>query len=336
MTKTSSRTAVIPGTADSGSAPRIIDTHHHIFPPGYASRHIGRLLEITSVVPASDYLNWSARRALDLMDQAGVATAINSITSPGVWFENGEAARSEARECNEFGAGLARDFPGRFGMFGAVPLPDAEGSLREIEHVLDMLKLDGIVVLTNYAGKLLGDPAFAAVFDELNRRKAVVFVHPTMPCCVTPIPGVGAPILDFPVDTTRTMASLVFGGTFSRCPDIRFIFPHGGGVMPSVVQRIASVVQRLKPEERAVKVPRGLEYELRRQYYDLAGVGFSPAAMAGVLQLYPISQLLFGSDEPFNSTTQMAAAVNNFGLAAGDLRAIQCGNGLRLFPRFGA
>jgi len=335
MTKTSSRTAANTGTPNSGSAARIIDTHHHIFPPGYTSRHLERLLEISSIVPAADYLNWSARGALDRMDQAGVATAINSITSPGVWFENGEAARAEARECNEFGAGLARDFPGRFGMFGAVPLPDTEGSLREIEYVLDVLKLEGIGVMTNYSGKLLGDPAFAAVFDELNRRKALVFVHPTTPCCLTPIPGVGVPILDFPVDTTRTMASLVFSGTFSRCPDIRFIFPHGGGVMPSVVQRIASVVQRLKPEERATKLPKGLEYELRRQYYDLASVGSSPVGMTAVLQLYPISQLLFGSDEPFNSTVEMSAALSKLGLRANDLRAIRRENALRLFPRFG-
>ena len=176
------------------------------------------------------------------------ATAINSMTSPGVWFEDGDAARGRARTCNEFGAQMIRDFPGRFGMFAAIPLPDTDGSLKEIEYALDVLKLDGIGLLTSYAGKLLGDPAFTPVFDEINRRKAVVFVHPTMSCCGNPMPGVSPPTIEFPMDSTRTVTSLLFSGGFARYADTRFIFSHGGGMLLPIVQRLYRAAAQMKPD----------------------------------------------------------------------------------------
>lgn len=317
----------------AGNGPKIIDTHHHIYPPHFTAKNLKRIMDDYPVPPASLYLNWSPRFSLDQMDQSGVATAIASITSPGVWFGNNEEGRVWARECNEYGAQLKKDFPGRFGMFTAVPLPDTEGSLREIQYALDVLKLDGIGLLTSYNGKLLGDHAFARVFDELNRRKAVVFVHPTMSCCGNPVPPVSAPTIEFPTDTTRTITSLIYSGAFARCPDIRFIFSHGGGTMPMLVSRIARVgTTTLKPEERAAVIPNGLEHALQRHYYDIATVVTNPAGMAAVLKLIPTTRLLFGSDAPFLTIAETAGALNRFDLPAGDIRAIQRDNALRLFP----
>jgi predicted TIM-barrel fold metal-dependent hydrolase len=314
---------------------RIIDTHHHIYPPHFTAANLKRIVEDATNLPATAYLNWSPRVSLAQMDEAEVQTAICSMTSPGVWFGNNEESRVWARECNEFGAGMARDFPGRFGMFAALPLPDTDGSLAELAHALDVLRLDGIGLLTSYAGRLLGDPGFVPVMQELNRRKAVVFVHPTMStCCGSTIPNISNPPIEFPTDTTRTITSLIYSGTFALCPDIRFIFSHGGGTMPMLLQRIGGAARRMPPEQARAILPNGLEHEMKRQHYDLASIATNPVGMAAVFKLIPVSQLLWGADAPFGSMTQIGAAVNSFELPPAEIAAIQRGNALRLFPRY--
>jgi 6-methylsalicylate decarboxylase len=317
--------------------PRIIDTHHHIYPSRYVAQNLQRLLDDASILPASAYQNWTPSLALEQMDKAGIETAITSITSPGVWFEGDSASdnRNRARDCNEFGATMMRDNPKRFGMFGAIPVPDIEGSLAEIAYIFDVLKLDGIGVLTSYAGKLLGDPAFDAVFDDLNRRKAKVFVHPTMSCCGNVFPGVSGPTIEFPTDSARAIASLLLRGTFARCPNVTFLFSHGGGTLPSIVQRVLGSVRHMSEADRARFVPHGAEYELQRQYYDVASVAMNPAGMAAVLKLWPSTQITYGSDAPFASTTGIVDALAKLDLAPALLQAIHRDNALRLFPRFG-
>jgi predicted TIM-barrel fold metal-dependent hydrolase len=317
--------------------PRIIDTHHHIYPTRYVAQNLQHLLDDATILPASAYQNWTPSLALEQMDKAGIESAITSITSPGVWFEGDSAGdnRTRARDCNEFGATMMREHPKRFGMFGAIPVPDIDGSIAEIAYALDVLKLDGIGVLTSYAGKLLGDPAFDPVFDELNRRKAKVFVHPTMSCCGNVFPGVSGPTIEFPTDSARAIASLLLRGTFARCPNITFLFSHGGGTLPSIVQRVIGSVRTLSPEDRARFVPNGAEYELTRQYYDVASVALNPAGMAAVLKLWPSTQITYGSDAPFGSTTGIVEALMKLDLAPALLQAIHRDNALRLFPRFG-
>jgi 6-methylsalicylate decarboxylase len=316
---------------------RIIDTHHHIYPSRYVAQNLRRLLDDATILPASAYQNWTPSLALEQMDKAGIESAITSITSPGVWFDGDSASdnRARARDCNEFGAQMMREHPKRFGMFAAIPVPDIDGSLAEIAYALDVLKLDGIGVLTSYAGKLLGDPVFDPVFDELNRRKAKVFVHPTMSCCGNVFPGVSGPTIEFPTDSARAIASLLLRGTFARCPNVTFLFSHGGGTLPSIVQRVIGSVRTLSPEDRARFVPKGAEYELQRQYYDVASVALNPAGMAAVLKLWPSTQITYGSDAPFGSTTCIVEALMKLDLAPALLQAIHRDNALRLFPRFG-
>ena len=180
----------------------------------------------------------------------------------------------------------------------------------------------------------MGDAAFAPVFQELNRRKTVVFVHPTMSCCGNVFPGISGLTIEFPTDTARTISSLAITGAFARYPDVAFIFSHGGGSLPSIVQRLNGAVAGMTPEERAVKLPKGLDYELKRQYYDLASVGSAPAGMAAVLKLWPMTQLTYGSDAPFGSTVGIAQGITKYELSDADLRMIRRENALRLFPGY--
>ena len=326
--------ALAPRTFAQGAAagPRIVDTHHHIFPPSFTARNLKRMTDDSPTFPGSFYTNWTPQYSLEQMDQNGVATAIGSMTSPGIWFGNNEEGRRNARDCNEYGAKLAQDFPGRFGMWGAIPLPDVDGSLREIGNIYDQLKLDGVGLMTSYDdGKLLGHPNFAHVLEELNYRKAVVFVHPTISCCAMPIRHLNRVQIDFPTDTTRTITDLIFSGSLIRFPDIRWIFSHGGGTVLMLTPRLAG--GNLTPEERAVTIPNGFEHELQKLYYDIASVALSPIPMAAVLKGIPKEHLLFGSDIPFFTIERIATAVNKFEVPTAELRLIQRENALQLLPR---
>lgn len=307
-----------------------IDVHHHILPPPFMLHARDRVLAISDG-DHSRLLNWTPAAALEEMDKNGVATAITSLGLPSVWFDGASAARALARSCNEYAAKMVRDYPGRFGFFAAVPLPDQEGSLREVEYALDDLKADGIGLVSSYDNKWPGDASFAPVFEELNRRKAVVFIHPAVPgCCGNLMPGIPASTVEFLFDTTRAITSLLVNGTFSRFADIRFIFCHAGGTMPVLAARTAAFVQRHK--EIADHLPNGAAYELRKLYYDVAN-STNPSSMAALMNLVPTSQLLFGSDFPYVPAAVTADGLDRYGLSPGDLQAVARENATRLFPR---
>jgi 6-methylsalicylate decarboxylase len=313
-----------------GAKPNRIDVHHHILPPPYMLRARDRILAISDR-DHSALLNWTPAKAVEEMDKNGIATAIASLGLPGVWLGGAKAARSLSRACNEYAAQMVRDFPGRFGLFAALPLPDREGSMREIAYALDVLKADGFGLVSSYDNKWPGDATFAPVFEELNRRKAVVFIHPAVPgCCGHLMPGIPASTIEFLFDTTRAITSLLVNGTLSRFPDIRFIFCHAGGAMPVLAARTNAFVQRHK--EIADRVPTGVPHELQKLYYDVAN-STNPSSMAALMNLVPTSQLLFGSDFPYVPAAVTANGLDRFGLSASDLQAVSRENAARLFPR---
>jgi 6-methylsalicylate decarboxylase len=157
-----------------------------------------------------------------------------------------------------------------------------------------------------------------------------------MSCCGMGIPGINPPAIDFSTDTTRVIASLAFSGTFTRCPDIKFIFSHGGGTMPMIAQRIAASSRNFTPDRMQKYLPDGFEATVKRQFYDIASVATNPAGMAAVFRLLPTSQLFYGSDAPFGSTTGIANELAKFALPATEIKAIRRENALRLFPRYAA
>jgi predicted TIM-barrel fold metal-dependent hydrolase len=320
------RSSFAAGTSRTIADGRIIDVHRHFFPPEFvaAAREKYRGGE-SSVVS-----EWTPEKALADMDQNGVATAILSITTPGIWLADAEAAGNLARTCNEFAAQLARDYPKRFGFFAVIPLPDTQRSLQEVAYALDTLHADGIGLMTSYGNKWLGDRAFTPVFDELNRRQTIVYVHSTVAdCCRDLMPDVPAPLIEFPHDTTRAIANLIYSGTVARCRGIRFIFANAGGTMPMLAGRVAQLGNLFGSND---KVPQGIETELRRFYYEIANSA-NRAAMRALMSVAPVSQILFGSDSPFVPTTVTATGLASLGLTHKDLQSIQHETAEALFPR---
>jgi predicted TIM-barrel fold metal-dependent hydrolase len=303
------------------SKPRRIDLHHHIVPPSY----------IKSVGPQRDFVGtWTPALALEDMDKGGTETAITCIYSGGALAGHANA-RGIARDCNEYAAQMHRDYPTRFGLFATLPMPDVEGSLEEAEYALDVLKADGIYLQTSYGSQWLGDKAFAPFWEEMNRRKAAVFMHPHAPdCCAGLIPGIPPSAIEYPADTTRTIASLLFSGTAGRCPNVRFIFSHGGGTLPFLIERFTRLAQR---KDHKVTLPKGPLPQIRRFYYELAQASH-PFAVSSIRNLIPLSQLLFGTDYPYRTTVDIARGLGKCGFTARELDAVNRGNALRLFPRF--
>jgi len=317
--------------ATAASNPRRIDVHHHMLPPEYASLTRDRILEITS--GDTTVLKWTPDVTLEQMEQFDVASSILSLPVPGAWYQGKENSRKLARISNEYGARLSKDYPERFGMFAALPLPDVDGSLTEIAYAFDVLGADGAYLQTSYDDKWPGDPAFAPVFDELNRRKAIVFVHPTEPCCCANlIPGIPSNVIEFVFDTTRAITSLLVNGTFSRCPDIRFIFCHSGGTMPVLAARINGFFQARSAL--ASRVPNGVLYELRKLNYDIANAT-NTSSLAALMNLVPTTQMLWGSDFPYRAVGPTATGWDSYQVSDEIKRAVNRDNALKLFPRFG-
>jgi len=306
-----------------------IDTHHHHYPKVYLDK-IDDVLRRTTHAFYPRLIKWQPGQAIEAMDKDGVAVAVLSIGTPSVWLGEPKSSRALARECNDATAKMQADYKGRFGHFATIPLPDADGSLREIEYLYDTLKADGIALATNYDDKYPGEEAFGPVFDELNRRKAVVYFHPTAASfAFNRVKDIPPPTMEFPFDTTRAIASLMFSGTLTRCPDIRWIFSHGGGALPMLAGRIVGLA-RNRPEL-AARVPGGVMAELKKLYYDVVGVG-GRGAFAALKDIADPSHLLFGTDFPFWSPHETITALDGLSLPAAELAAIERGNALALLP----
>jgi predicted TIM-barrel fold metal-dependent hydrolase len=273
--------------------------------------------------------DWTPAKSLEDMGRAGVATAVLSITTPGLSFGDAAAARRLARECNDYGAGLRRSYPERFGLFAALPLPDIDGTLDEIAYAFDVLRADGVGLFTSYGRRWLGDPYFAPVFEELDRRNAVVFTHPTAnECCRNLIPHINESVIEYGTDTTRTIASLVFSGAAARYRNVEFVFSHAGGTMPFLIGRFVNLA---KDPRFAAQLPLGVVGELRRFWYDVAQSA-NPGALSSLMQLVPPSRVLFGSDFPYANAAAHVEGLRGFGFDDAALRAVERANAMALLP----
>lgn len=314
------------------TSPRAIDVHHHFLPPRMMEAARQQFQAAGAQTP-TDFavLQWTPAQSLEQMDQHRVATSI--ISQPTLAAAD-PATRRLIREVNEFGARVCADNPNRFGLFATLPWLDVDESLAEIAHAFDTLRADGVCVLTNYNNERIGDERFAPILDELNRRKAVVHVHPlAAPCCIGLQPNVPTALLEFPYDSTRTIANLLVTGTLARFPDIRFIFSHGGGALPALSGRLFPFAARPQGDDQAPNVaPQTL---LRKHYFDTASITNAPG-MAALTSLVTPSQILFGSDIPYMPLGPSLTQLNNLDLRRAQRRQILRENAERLFPRLQA
>jgi len=312
--------------ASAPARPRRIDIHHHFAPPAWVAEVKGRPLLQTANT------TWTPAKSIEDMDRGGVDAAVVSITNPGLWFGDAAVTRRLARACNEYGAKLVQEHPTRFGLFAAMPLPDVDATLKEIAYAYDTLKADGVGLLTSYDDTWLGNPAYRPVMEELNRRKAVVHVHPTAANCCRNLdyaPGVAPGSMEYGTDTTRAIMGVTFSGDTSRFPDIRFIWSHAGGTAPFLAGRIDGASRNARE-----RMPDGFMHELKRFYYDLAGAA-NAGAIASLLKLVTTAQVLFGTDfPPGGSSLDVARTLAELGLfSESDLRAIERENAVKLLPR---
>jgi 6-methylsalicylate decarboxylase len=317
--------------AGNPNRPLTIDTHHHLLPEFFWQETENAHAPVGGLAP----LPWSKEASISFMDDAGIDIAVVSVSTPGVHTGDSAKARALARRCNEFSAELVLSRPDRFGGFACLPVPDVDASLEELSYALDVLGLDGVVLFTNSNGMYLGDPYLEPVFEELEHRKSVVYVHPNpSPDAVAHSLGLPDNLLDFPTDTNRAVAQMHYTNRFARTPNVRYIFSHAGGSIPYLAARFAIIDEMgfIAGGEQ-----RGSAADMfRRIYWDTALAASDPV-LRMLHDVAGINQVLYGTDFPYLrrdlAVKSRQRVLRSFELSDLERRAILGGNALRLFPR---
>ncbi|MFC2101940.1 amidohydrolase family protein [Bacteroidota bacterium] len=324
-----------------------IDVHHHIFPKEYVDAVKNAGVKNTFGV---DFPKWSVEIAFKKMKENGIKLAMLSISTPGVYFSGVETSEgfSEnlAHQTNEIIAGIKHKYPESFGGFATIPMLNQQAAIKELNYALDVLKLDGVCLMTNYLGKYLGDSYFDPFFNELNKRNAVVFIHPTDPGEEHDFKlGFPNALIEAPFDTTRVVANLMYNGILDKYPNITYILSHGGGTIPYIAWRLASIEygqnEKRTPVVQALydflvnrEPTKGLKH-LKKMYYDTANV--SGDYMVKTLQAFAgPDHIVFGSDLSISKLapiiTKNLAKDGNF--TDEEYNKMSYSNCLRLFPAF--
>jgi predicted TIM-barrel fold metal-dependent hydrolase len=311
---------------------QLIDVHAHFVTDSYvAAATAGGNLHPDGM---PGYPSWDAAKHLEMMDDLDIATAVLSMSSPGVHFGDDAAARVLAREVNCFAAEVARTHPGRFGHFASLPLPDVAGSIEEAGYALEELSSNGVAVHTNHAGVYLGNEAYEPLWSELNMRAAVVFVHPTSaPCAELVSMGRPRPMLEFIFDTTRAVSDLIFSGVLERYPRIRWVFTHGGGSLPLMADRMEMFRRHLLGWDEGAPTVHEL---IARLWFDMAGTPF-PNQIPALARVVGFERLLYGSDYCWTPSEVVGAQIAQIDEAqppagAGGWRDLATLNAKRLLP----
>ncbi len=314
-----------------------IDVHTHIISQTYLEAISKAGISAKEIGFPMD--PWDTKQRLAEMDQYGVQAQVLSVSSPGLRFWKGKEAAHLARALNQELIDLMKQHSTRFGAWATVPLPDVDASLAEIAWCLDEVHMDGVCLMSNYDGKYLGDPAFARVMDDLNHRKAVVFVHPTESVCIDQLNfGYPAPLIEYPFESTRMVVSLLDTNTITRCPDIKFIVSHGGGTLPIVTNRMAEIAPMKNHLNKVAGKALGEKFkeQIATLYYDMA-ISCFPPNLAAIQITHDPSRLMMGFDQPFIPAEAIGASKENIaafkGFDASQQVRIDKGTADELLPR---
>ena len=312
-----------------GGATRRIDVHHH-----FANAELIKLMAEKKTSGWNTWTPYSPAKAIEDMDKGGVQASMLSITTPGIWFGAADETKRLARELNEYGAKICSDYPGRFGLFAVLPLPNATNAQKEIEYAFDTLKADGVGLLSSYADKWHGDAAFAEVFRELNRRKAIVYTHAQVAdCCQSLVTNINDTTVEYNTDTARTIISLIESGRAVETPDIKYIWSHAGGTILALPGRFLGQ-QATRANLAKQADPKSKLGQLRRFYYDTAG-STNPIQMTALKTLVGTSQIMFGTDFPFGRSANIAAGLEESGvLNEAEMKAVNRENAVRVLNKF--
>jgi 6-methylsalicylate decarboxylase len=311
-----------------------IDTHHHMLPDFFFEATNEKENPVGGLKPQA----WTPENSIAFMDEAEIDIAILSISTPGVQLQDMQAARELARKCNEFAASLISKYPKRFGAFASVPMSDIRDAIEEVKYALDVLKLDGVVLFTNSNSVYLGDPALRPLFNELQSRKTVVYVHPNAsPDPVAHTLGLTDNLIDFPGDTTRAIAQLHYGGTFADTPDVKYIFSHAGGTAPYLAGRFA-IVDEMNIMGDSSK--RGTAAETFRKLYWDTALAWTNPVLHILHKIAGADKILFGTDFPYLrkdiALRCRAKVAGNKELTGKEKNKVLGNNAFKLFPRLQA
>jgi predicted TIM-barrel fold metal-dependent hydrolase len=307
--------------AGASSTRNIIDVHAHFQPPA-----------MRAFTPGGPMNSWDLQKQIADMDAAGVTRAMLSVTTPGV-PATGETGLRIARESNEYAAKLAADHGRRFGFFTCVPMDDMDAAIKEVTYGFDVLKAHGVGLFTSYSGSWLGDAKFDPLFTELQRRKAIVYVHPTSAaCCTRLIPEVADTLIEYGTDTTRAIASYVFRGAARRFPDVRMIWSHSAGTMPFLIERFEGAERSAAAR---AQLPDGFRATIGRFWYDIAQASNAVSTTA-LRSVVPTERIVFGTDYPFRTSLDHVTGLEGSKVFnPEEIAGIYRGNVLKRLPELG-
>ena len=274
------------------------------------------------------------------MDQMGVDVQVLGLSDPNVYFPDAELSNKLAQITNDFIAEVARKHPRRFVALASIPLTDLDHSMAELTRAIDTLKMDGIVLGTNVNQRPLSDDMYLPFFEEVDRRKIPVVLHPIRSLAESVMPKEDFPLglaaqVGFLFETTRVIAQMTFKGTFEKLQNLAFVLPHSGGAIPFICPRW-DIFYRSRPEGHPLKkLPHPPTHYLKRHYYDTA-LSYAHSSLRCTLSLAGVDHVCFGTDHPFTAdfrAQETIASIEKYGFTVEEKEKIYFRNAKRLFPR---